>query len=103
MEKIDQFRAGIVIYLREHFGKISAETLGWLAIIMIHSATVPSLLAVLTGLTDKLPNLDVVFFLWVGLLLMFSRAVVLKDMLNIVTISVGFMIQAMLMALILFR
>jgi hypothetical protein len=103
MEKIDQFRAGIVTYLREHFGKISAETLGWLAIIMIHSATVPSLLAVLTGLTDKLPNLDVVFFLWVGLLLMFSRAVVLKDMLNIVTISVGFMIQAMLMALILFR
>jgi hypothetical protein len=44
-----------------------------------------------------------VLFLWSGLVLLFLRAVVLKDMLNIITIGVGFMVQAALMALILFK
>jgi len=34
---------------------------------------------------------------------MFLRAVVLKDLLNIITIGLGFIIQAVLMALILFK
>jgi len=37
------------------------------------------------------------------LVLMFLRAVVLKDLLNIITIGLGFIIQAVLMALILFK
>jgi hypothetical protein len=44
-----------------------------------------------------------ILFLWGGLVLLFLRAVVLKDMLNIITIGVGFIVQAALMALILFR
>jgi hypothetical protein len=35
--------------------------------------------------------------------LLFMRAVVLKDMLNIVTVGAGFIVQAVLMALILFK
>jgi hypothetical protein len=35
--------------------------------------------------------------------MLFFRAIVLKDMLNIITIGVGFMVQAVLMALILFK
>jgi hypothetical protein len=77
--------------------------MGWLAVIMIHCATLPSLLALLTGLSDKTPSLDVVLMMWAGLVLMFIRAVVLKDALNIITIGVGFMGQAVLMALILFK
>jgi hypothetical protein len=46
---------------------------------------------------------DVVMFLWLGLVLLFGRAVLLRDMLNIVTIGFGFVIQASLMALILFK
>ena len=42
-------------------------------------------------------------FAWAGLVLMFFRAVILKDILNIVTIGSGFIIQAVLMALILFK
>jgi hypothetical protein len=45
----------------------------------------------------------VVAFLWSGLVLLFLRAIVLKDTLNIITIGVGFIVQAGLMALILFR
>lgn len=94
---------GIRDYIRESSTKISAETLGWLAAIVLHAATVPTTLALITGLSDRTPNLDVVLFLWAGLVLLFLRAVVLKDMLNIITIGVGFMVQAALMALILFK
>ena len=90
-------------FLTNHLSKISADTLGWLAAIVLHCATVPSLLALMTGLSDRVPSLDVVAFLWAGLVLLFLRAIVLKDTLNIVTIGVGFIVQAGLMALILFR
>jgi hypothetical protein len=90
-------------FLAEHLSKISADTLGWLSTIVIHCATIPTLLALMTGLSDHTPNLDIVLFMWAGLMLMFGRAVVLKDSLNIITIGVGFMIQSVLMALILFK
>ena len=90
-------------FLTNHLSKISADTLGWLAAIVLHCATVPSLLALMTGLSDHVPSLDVVAFLWAGLVLLFLRAIVLKDMLNIITIGLGFILQAGLMALILFR
>ena len=77
--------------------------MGWMAAILIHCATLPSLLALLTGLSDKTTSLDVVLMMWAGLVLLFTRAVVLKDALNIITIGVGFMGQAVLMALILFK
>jgi hypothetical protein len=41
--------------------------------------------------------------MWAGLVLLFARAIVLKDSLNIITIGVGFIAQASLMALILFK
>ena len=90
-------------FVHEHLHKISADTLGWLAAIVIHCATLPSLLALLSGLSDKTPSLDVILLMWAGLVLMFIRAVVLKDALNIITIGVGFMAQAVLMSLILFK
>jgi len=90
-------------FLSTTFTKISAETLGWLAAIVVHAATIPTLLALMTGLSDRTPNLDIVLFAWAGLVLLFFRAVILKDILNIVTIGMGFIVQAVLMALILFK
>lgn len=90
-------------FLSTTFTKISAETLGWLAAIVVHAATIPTLLALMTGLSDRTPNLDIVLFAWAGLVLLFFRAVILKDILNIVTIGTGFIIQSVLMALILFK
>ncbi len=83
--------------------RVSAETLGWLAAISIHCATIPTLLAIMTGLSDRTPNLDVILFVWGGLVLLFLRAIVLKDILNIITVGGGFIVQAVLMALILFK
>ena len=90
-------------FLTNHLSRISADTLGWLAAIVLHCATVPTLLALMTGLSDRVPSLDVVAFLWAGLVMLFLRAIVLKDTLNIITIGLGFIVQAGLMALILFR
>ena len=90
-------------WLEQHLPKVSAETLGWLAVVLIHCATIPTLLALLTGLSDRTPSLDIILFMWAGLVLLFMRAVVLKDALNIITIGVGFIAQAVLMAMILFK
>jgi hypothetical protein len=90
-------------WLAENLPKVSADTLGWLAVILIHCATIPTLLALLTGLSDNVPNLDIVLFMWAGLVLLFVRSVVLKDTLNIITIGAGFIVQATVMAMILFK
>ena len=90
-------------FIKNKFGKISADTLGWITNIILHAATIPSLLALMTGVTDKTPSVDVVLMLWAALCMLFFRAVLLKDLLNIVTIGVGFMAQAMLMVLIFFK
>ena len=90
-------------FLNNHLHKISADTLGWLAAITLHCATLPTFLALMTGLSDRTPGLDMILFLWGGLVLLFLRAVVLKDMLNIITIGFGFILQAGCMALILFK
>lgn len=99
----DRIKQSIVEFFSTHFSKISADTLGWLAAIALHAATVPTLLALLTGLTDSTPSVDVILFLWLGLVLLFGRAIILKDILNIATIGLGFVIQSALMALILFK
>ena len=90
-------------FFKNDLTHISAETLGWLAIILFNCALVPTMLALMTGLSDRTPSLDIVGFLWAGLALLFFRAIVLKDMLNIITVGAGFMVQAVLMALILFK
>jgi len=90
-------------YITNSLATLSADTLGWLAAIVLHCATLPSFLALMTGLSDKTPGLDIILFLWSGLVLLFLRAVVLRDMLNIITIGFGFILQAGFMALILFK
>ena len=99
----DKIKVQVVEFFTTHFSAISAETLGWLAAICLHAATIPTLLALLTGLTDNTPSVELVMFMWLGLVCLFGRAVILRDLLNIVTISLGFVIQAVLMALILFK
>ncbi len=82
---------------------ISAETFGWMAAIVLHASTLPSLLAVMAGLTDRLPGVDLVLLVWTGLTLLFIKAAIQKDMLNIITIGLGFIVQAVMMALICFK
>ncbi len=98
-ENIEEFKTWAV----QKVSHISAETFGWLAAIVLHAATIPSLFAVMSGLTDKMPPVDLVLLCWSGLTLLFVKATVQKDMLNVVTIRFGFIVQASMMALIFFK
>jgi hypothetical protein len=89
--------------VKEHAPHVSAETMGWIAVILLHLATIPTELAVLTGLTEKMPPVDMVLFSWAGLFCFFLKATIQKDLLNIVTIGLGFFVQAAMLALIVFK
>ena len=82
--------------------KPTADTFAWLSMVVLNLATVPSFLAVKSGLTDKMPPLDLVIILWVGLLLYFIRSAILKDMIMVVTLGVGFALQSIALGLIFF-
>lgn len=99
IQNLDQLKE----FFKTKISHISAETFGWLAAIVLHASTLPSMLAVMSGLTDRLPAVDLVLLVWCGLSLMFVKAAVQKDMLNVVTIGFGFIVQAMMMALIFFK
>lgn len=79
---------------------ISAETLNWIGVILIHASTLPMLFAVFTGLSDRMPPIDMVLLIWGGLLALFAQAAVLNNRVQLITISLGFALQAILMALI---
>ena len=98
-DSLDDFKK----YVIDKVSRISAETLGWVANLVLHAATIPSLLALMHGLTDRNPPVDLVLLVWAGLGLLFVKAAVQKDMLNVITIGVGFIAQATMMALIFFK
>jgi hypothetical protein len=103
MESFENAVSNIGTWVTDHVRHISAETLGLLAVILLHSATVPTLLAVLTGLSDKLPTVELVLLTWAGLAALFAQAVVNNNRLITVTVAVGFMMQSAFMALIFFK
>lgn len=90
-------------FCSRHFSTISVESLGWLSILFMHGATIPGLLALMTGLTDSPPSIDVVLMIWTGLVLLFVKAAIQKNMLHLTTIGLGFVLQAVMMMLIFFK
>ncbi len=102
-ERILNTSREILIKFFSNFSKATADTLGWLAIIVLHASTIPGLLAVKSGISDSMPPLELVLFLWAGLLLYFIRSAIIKDMLNVITIGLGFAIQALLLGFIFFQ
>lgn len=90
-------------WLETHAPALTANTLLWIAVVLMHSATIPGLLAVMWAWTHEMPQLDMVLLIWTGLAMMFLQSLVARNTLILVTVSLGFMIQAALMALIFFR
>ena len=93
----------IWIWLKEHLGHISAHTLGWLTIVLLHLASIPTLLSVLMAQNDKLPSVDLMIFVWSGLITLFFKSLIERNFLYIATICLGFCAQTVIMSLILFK
>ena len=90
-------------WVKEHVANLSATSLHIITVILLHSSTVPTLLSLMFGISDKTPILDMVLLLWAGLLAMFAQALIQKNYIIVTVITVGFMIQSVIMALIFFR
>lgn len=93
----------ILQFIRDHLVNISAHTLGLMCIILLHLASVPTLLAVLTGQSDKMPPVDIMLFVWAGLTTIFFKSLFERNYLYIATNCLGFVSQTVLMSLILFK
>jgi len=93
----------IWVFLKDHLGRISSHTLGWLTIVLLHFASIPTLLAVLLAENDKLPPVDLMIFVWSGLITLFFKSLIERNFLYIATICLGFCAQTVIMSLILFK
>jgi hypothetical protein len=100
---IQNLPVAIYQFLREHLGRISAHTLGWITIILLHFASIPTLLSVLLGQTDKLPPVDLMIFVWSALITLFFKSLIDRNFIYIATICMGFAAQTVIMSLILFK
>jgi uncharacterized protein with PQ loop repeat len=80
-----------------------AEASGWLGMVLIHSATLPVTLSIILGKSTSMPPASMVLLVWSGLFLFLIRSVVQKDILYMVSNSVGFFFQSILLALIVFK
>ena len=101
MDKLNEIKQTVIEFF-DGFTKTTADTLSWISIICIIGSTIPGFFAVMAHATDRMPPLDITLMIWVGLLLYFVRSAILKDMLMVVTIGIGFAIQAILLGLIFF-
>ena len=80
-----------------------AEIGGWIGMVLIHGATIPTSISVIMGWASDLPPLDMVLLIWSGLFLFFIRALARIDWLYLVSNAVGFFLQSVLLAIILYQ
>jgi hypothetical protein len=100
---LSNFKDFLKDFLNNKLKPSTAESIGWLGLVFIISSLIPTFLAVMAGITDKMPPIDLVLFMWAALITFFIRAAILKDTVITLTIGIGFMINAVFMALILFK
>ena len=75
---------------------------GWIGMVLIHSATLPTSISVIAGWSTHVPPLDMVLMIWLGLGCFLVRSITNFDMLYLVSNCVGFTAQTVLLLLIIF-
>ena len=103
IDKASAYIKHVSVDFKEKITHLSSETIHWMAVLCLHGATAPNLIGVMFGLTDVMPPIDIVLIVWTALALLFIKAIITKDRLNLITIGMGFMAQAVVMALIFFK
>lgn len=76
---------------------------GWFGMVLIQSATLPVTIKNIMGMGTSMPPIEMVLLIWTGLLLFLVRAAINKDTLYIVSNSIGFFLNGILLALIVFK
>jgi len=83
--------------------QVSIDGIGWTGLIALHAVTIPSLFGLMTGLTDNTPPIDMVIILWAAMGLFYIKAILEKNVISLVIIGLGFIMQSILMALVFFK
>lgn len=83
--------------------KVTIDGIGWTALLTLHAVTIPTLIALMTGLSDKTPPIDMILILWVGMALFYLKSILEKNVVSIIIIGLGFIAQSVLMALVFFK
>jgi hypothetical protein len=89
--------------IEQRLRSVSQRTLEWISIVMIHCACVPSTVAFIRGVSDLMPSTEVVLFMWTGLLVYFIKSFVENNRLMMFTNAIAFFVQAMLLALVVYK
>ena len=93
----------VYVFFKDHLGHLSAHTLGWITIVLLHFAAVPTLLAMILAQSDKLPPYDLMVFVWAALTTLFFKSLIEKNFLYVSTICVGFIGQVVMLGMIVFK
>ena len=85
------------------YEKLISNVCGYLGMILVQGSVLPPTYNVLMGNSDKVPPLSMVVTIFLGLTLYLIRSIIQKDMVHIISNSIGFMTQGLLMSLIVFK
>lgn len=100
---MDKVKKQVEKMLVTNFKSLSADTLNWITIIIGHSIFIPTMLAMLTDISDRVPTVDIILLVWAMLFVSFYRSVILKDMVAITLHGLGLFTQGTILALVLFK
>lgn len=79
-----------------------SEVGGWVGMCLIHGATLPTTIGNILGLIHTLPPLSMVLMVWSGLTMFLWRAIARRDFLYTVSNAIGFVLNSVLLAIIVF-
>ena len=99
---MSKFELFVNSYLKK-VNHLPGNTLNWCSILLGHCVFVPTLLAILIGLSDNTPTIDVFLFVQGILFLSFLRSIVAKDVVAMVLHALGWFVQVLLFSLIMFK
>ena len=87
--------------MKRHF-RLFSRISGWIGMILIHSATLPTTISIILGWSENMPPLSMVLLVWTGLFLFLVRAIADNDKLYIISNAIGFFFNSVLLILIVF-
>jgi hypothetical protein len=103
IDYINQFCNKLWIEFKQSIRQVSIDGIGWTGLIALHAVTIPSMFGLMTGLTDNTPPIDMVIILWAAMALFYIKAILERNIVSLIIIGMGFIMQSILMALVFFK
>ena len=100
---VNNFASKLWIEFKSSIRQVSIDGIGWTALIALHAVTIPSMFGLMTGLTDNTPPIDMIVILWAAMGLFYIKAILEKNIVSLIIIGMGFIMQSILMALTFFK